>query len=62
MNLHNLGGRRFLLTIGCGIVTSLLTFLDKLDGATYATVTIATVGAFIAGNVVSEVKGKPDDR
>ena len=58
MNLQTFGGRRFLLSIGSGLVTSILTWAGKIDGATYATVIIATVGAYIAGNVVSEVKGK----
>lgn len=44
------GGRRFALTLGCGAVTSLLLFLDKLDSAAYASIIIATVGAYIAGD------------
>lgn len=58
MNLYTFGGRRFILSIGCGLVTSLLTWAGKIDGTTYAAVIIATVGAYIAGNVVSEVKAK----
>lgn len=58
MNLQTFGGRRFILSIGCGLVTSILTWAGKIDGTTYAAVIVATVGAYIAGNVVSEVKGK----
>jgi hypothetical protein len=45
----SLGGRRFLVTVGCGIATTMLCFLEKIDGSVYATVIISTVGVFIAG-------------
>jgi hypothetical protein len=56
--LAGLGGRRFFVTLGCGAVTSLLQFFGKLDpaGNTYAMVTIATVGAYIAANTTQKVK------
>jgi hypothetical protein len=53
------GGRKFLVTVGCGVATTLLQLLGKLDaaGSTYALVTIATVGAFITGNVAQKSRG-----
>ena len=59
MNITTLGGRKFLATIGCGAVTSLLQYLGKLDaaGSTYSLVVLGTVGVFIAGNVTQKVKG-----
>ena len=50
--MENSGGRRFILTMGAGITTSLLQYLGKLDpaGTTYAMVVIGTVGAFITNN------------
>lgn len=54
MNINTFGGRKFLAVIGCGAVTAWLTYLDKIDGGVYMSVTIATVGAYIAGNVVQK--------
>lgn len=57
--IERFGGRKFLATIGCGLATTLLQWFGKFDaaGATYAMVTIATVGAFIGGNVVQKTRG-----
>lgn len=54
--IDRLGGRKFLATIGCGATTALLQWGGKLDpvGNTYMLVIVATVGAFIAGNVVQK--------
>lgn len=56
MNLCSFGGRRFLLTLGCGIATSVLLWFGKIDGTVYATVVLGTVGAYIAGNTFQKVK------
>lgn len=55
------GGRRFLMSLGCGAMTSALQWAGKLDpaGTTYAMVVIATVGAFIAGNTTQHIKAPP---
>jgi hypothetical protein len=53
MNLQTFGGRRFILVLGANAVTSFLQYTGHLDpsGSTYLAVVIATVGAYIAGNV-----------
>lgn len=55
------GGRRFIATVGAGVVTSALQWFGKLDpsGTTYAMVILGTVGAFITGNTVQKIKGAP---
>ena len=52
-NFQGYGGRRFLLTLGTGVVTSVLQWFGKLDqaGSTYALTIAGTVAAYITGNV-----------
>lgn len=63
--IENIGGRRFLMTVGAGVVTALLQWFGKLDaaGSTYAMVVIGTVGAYITGNTAQkwrEAGSKPE--
>lgn len=59
MTLDPVGGRRFVLTLISGAGTWLLCLLGKIDGGVYSTVTIATVAAYIAGNVAQRQIEKP---
>jgi hypothetical protein len=51
-----IGGRRFLLTVGTHLISSALLWAGKLDAGAYTTIIIATVAAYITGNVVQRVK------
>lgn len=53
--LTTLGGRRFLLTMVSGAGTWLLCWFGKIDGGVYSVVTIATVAAYITGNVAQKL-------
>ena len=57
MNIACFGGRRFLLCVGAGVVTSVLQALGKLDaaGSTYSMVILGTVGAYVTGNTAQKV-------
>ena len=55
MTLDRVGGRRFLLTMVSGAGTWLLCWAGKIDGGVYSVVTIATVAAYITGNVAQRI-------
>jgi hypothetical protein len=50
MNLDVIGGRRFLMTMGCGAACTALVWFGKIDGNIFRDVVIATVAVYIAGN------------
>lgn len=70
MNFQTYGGRRFIMALGAGVMTTLLQWFGKLDasGATYAAVIIATVAAYITNGVAEthilnkSKKGGSDDQ
>lgn len=51
--LFQWGGRKFILSVGTALIATLLVWFEKIDGTVFATVILATVGAFITGNVVA---------
>lgn len=55
--ISTIGGRRFLLTAGCGITCTVLVWYAKISDQVFATVIIATVAAYITGNTFQKVKG-----
>lgn len=55
--LASLGGRRFLLSLGAGVVSSVLVWYGKIDGSIYRDVVIGTVGLYIAGNTAQKMQG-----
>ena len=51
MNFDTYGGRRFMLTVSTQISVTALVWCAKVSGEVYSVVTLATVAAYIAGNV-----------
>jgi hypothetical protein len=51
MNLDTLGGRRFLLTVAAQVSSNVLVWAGKISDDVYSVVILATVAAYIAGNV-----------
>ena len=58
MNFTIFGGRRFVMAMGAGFMTTALQWCGKLDpsGTTYAMVILGTVGSYITGAVVDNIK------
>lgn len=48
MNFDYLGGRTFMLTVGCGVSTSFMRWYDKIDNGSWTAVILASVCAYIA--------------
>ena len=53
-----LGGRRFIMTMGCGIVCTLLVYVGSITDAIFRDVIIATVAVYIGGNTFQKIKAK----
>jgi hypothetical protein len=53
-----LGGNRFLLTVGAGVVDTVLLVAGYLDKPTYSNLTLWTVGAFIAGAAAVDISNR----
>lgn len=54
MNFDRYGGRTYLLTVGCGLVTSVMRWFDKLDNPSFVLVITSSVCAFIAKSSFDE--------
>lgn len=51
MNFDRFGGRRFLLTVATQISVTALVWCGKISDDVYSVVVLATVAAYITGNV-----------
>jgi predicted metal-binding transcription factor (methanogenesis marker protein 9) len=54
--LSALGGRRFWLSLGAGLCTTILAWYAKISPEVYRDVVLGTVGMYITGNTVQKVK------
>lgn len=57
--ITKLGGRKFILCVVTELLTAGLLWFGKLDQGGYTTVTLAIIGAYIAGNVMQKVQTTP---
>lgn len=56
MNPNLYGGRKFIIALLAILCTTLLVAYAKITDGVYSTVLIATIGAYIAGNVTQKSK------
>lgn len=59
MNYTKLGGRRFVLTMGSGIVSTVLVWFGKITPEVFSNIIMWTVAAYITGGTVDNIKGVP---
>lgn len=59
--LARYGGRRFVLTVGAGIVYVVMRWFDKIDIAGFVTLQVATVGAYLTVNTLQKIKAKSQE-
>lgn len=50
-----LGGRRFLLTLGCGVICTGLLVCGYIEGVVFRDIIIGTVAAYITGNTAQKI-------
>jgi hypothetical protein len=55
------GGRRFILTVGAGLIDTLLLWFGKLSESGFVTLTLATVATYIGANTTQKIKGAKDE-
>jgi hypothetical protein len=55
------GGRRFVLTIGTGLVCSFLVWFGKITSGDFAMIIIGTVAVYIGGNTYQKTKRVSDE-
>ena len=61
MNLNNYGGRRFLMTMGCGVVSTWLLWFGKISGNEYVTLITLTVVPYIGFNTQQKINEAKND-
>ena len=61
MNLDDYGGRRFLMTMGCGVVSTVLLWFGKISGSEYVTLVTLTVVPYIGFNTQEKIKAAENE-
>lgn len=64
MNFKLLGGRRFAMAMGAGVVATVLVWYAKITPEAYQWIVLGTVGAYITGAVAELHKNftKPEEK
>ena len=60
IDLNAVGGRKFILALAALTSATALVALGHISDQIYSAVTIATCGAYIAGNVLQKVNIRPN--
>jgi hypothetical protein len=61
-HIMTLGGRRFILTLGCGIACTVLVWHAKITDIVFRDIIIATVAVYVAGNTTQKIKAPQADQ
>lgn len=56
MNFTTFGGRRFFMTLGCGMVASVMVWFARITPEVYAEILKWTVGVYIVGGTADNFK------
>lgn len=59
--LTEFGGRRFIMTLGCGVACTGLVWFTKITPEIFRDIIIATVAVYITGNTYQKVKSHQDN-
>lgn len=51
-----IGGRRFLMTMGCGISCTVLVWFGKITPEVFQYIVIGTIAVYIGGNTTQKIK------
>jgi hypothetical protein len=54
--MHAVGGRRFILTVGAGVICSFLLHKGALTPEIYRDLILGTVGIYVAGNTAQKIQ------
>ena len=57
MNFESVGGRRFFLTLGCGIASLILVWFEKITGSEFVTLTTLTLVPYLGFNTQQKIQG-----
>jgi len=57
MNIESYGGRRFIMTMGFGVIATILLWFGKISGSEFVTLITLTVVPYIGFNTQQKIQG-----